>query len=137
MRVRGTGSSRPGKRAEVHLDFLDLRAVEAKPLHVTEWRASFRFERVAHERFATVREQTFNAERADALAGGPAPLEVGPAIDVVVVRTRENEIVAQQFVDCRAILLLVSAVVPANEIQNRAVHCLLSIVLETASHAAD
>jgi hypothetical protein len=88
-------------RPEKDHHFFDLVAFDRKDLGVPKRLPIFRRHAVQHERMVSGFDELFDLEAHDPLGVRPAAYEIRRSIDVVVGRTREDEIVGEQRFDDR------------------------------------
>src|SRR6267378_5624536 len=101
---------------EVNLNFLDLVSFDREELGAAPFAAVVSSPFITNERFIAFFEELVDLKRFDVLAIRPAPLEIGGPINVIVERTGEGEVVAQDVFYRTPIVCFVSGITPANQI---------------------
>jgi hypothetical protein len=82
-------------RTEIDLDFSYLVSFDSEEFRVPGSAASLGFAVVENEGFAVLFKHLLNLIGWALLAIGPAAFEIGFAVNAIVVRTGESEVVAQ------------------------------------------
>jgi RsiW-degrading membrane proteinase PrsW (M82 family) len=82
-------------RTEVDLDFSYLVSFDSEEFRVPGSAASLGFAVVENEGFIVLFKRLLNLIRWGLLAIGPAAFEIGFAVNAIIVRTAEYEVVAQ------------------------------------------
>jgi hypothetical protein len=105
-----------GQSCKVNLNRFDLISFDPEKFHAAEFAVVVSRAFVTNESFVALFKKPLNLKGSDILAVRPASVEIGGLIDVIVERTGESEIVAQNFFYRLPIFCFVGAITPANQI---------------------